>query len=64
MAGFRERLMESGCEEDYRRSLTTSGDMTYADADWLDDYEPEPSKGQIDKMIETLRGLGYTVELD
>lgn len=63
MAGFYERLMESGCQEDYRRSLVTSGDMTYADPDWLPDWE-EPSKDEINTMIDALRKLGYTVEMD
>jgi len=63
MASFYERLMESGCEMDYRRSLVTSGDMTYADPNWLPDWE-EPSKDEIDNAIEMLRRLGYTVEHD
>ncbi|MDD3029863.1 MAG: hypothetical protein PHS57_06260 [Alphaproteobacteria bacterium] len=67
MAGFHERLMESGCEMDYRRSLVTPGDMTYADPDWLDDWTPEsadePSENEIDGMIDTLRRLGYTVKM-
>ena len=60
MQSFYERLMESGCQEDYARSLTTEGDMTYADADWLeDDTEPD-----VEAMIDTLQRLGYAVTFD
>jgi hypothetical protein len=32
-----EHIMENGCEEDYRHSLLTEGDMTYAEDDCNDE---------------------------
>lgn len=55
----REQIMESGCMEDYRHSLTIEGDMMYADPNWT---EREPTKQDEQSAVWLLRSLGYTVE--
>lgn len=57
----REQIMESGCMEDYRHSLTTEGDMTYSEPDWYKRVSDQDA--DVQGAIEMLRGLGYTVVL-